>query len=74
MNLDRSLRGLTQIQVDPIKICAYAHTMKRSEKTMIVETLSALAESTRLEAVYLLHDGKENCVCELMKRLGATQS
>ncbi|WP_460275847.1 ArsR/SmtB family transcription factor [Celeribacter sp. ULVN23_4] len=41
---------------------------------MIVETLSALAEPTRLEAVYLLHDGKEHCVCELMKKLGATQS
>jgi ArsR family transcriptional regulator len=37
-------------------------------------TMSALSDPTRLAAVRLLWDGKEHCVCELMKRLGATQS
>jgi ArsR family transcriptional regulator, arsenate/arsenite/antimonite-responsive transcriptional repressor len=36
--------------------------------------LSALAEPTRLEALRLVWDGKEHCVCELMRALGATQS
>jgi ArsR family transcriptional regulator len=36
--------------------------------------LSALAEPTRLEALRLVWDGKEHCVCELMQALGATQS
>ena len=36
--------------------------------------LDALAEPTRLGAVRLLWDGKEHCVCELMERLGASQS
>jgi ArsR family transcriptional regulator, arsenate/arsenite/antimonite-responsive transcriptional repressor len=36
--------------------------------------LSALAEPTRLAAIRLLWDGREHCVCELMERLGATQS
>ena len=41
---------------------------------MIVTVLSALAEPTRLEAMRLLADGSEHCVCELMRKLGATQS
>ena len=41
---------------------------------MIVSVLSALAEPTRLEAMRLLSDGSEHCVCELMRKLGATQS
>lgn len=41
---------------------------------MIVYALSALAEPTRLEAMRLLSDGSEHCVCELMRKLGATQS
>jgi len=41
---------------------------------MILTLLSALAEPTRLEAMRLLQDGKEHCVCELMSKLGATQS
>jgi ArsR family transcriptional regulator len=41
---------------------------------MIVAVLSALAEPTRLEAMRLLADGSEHCVCELMRKLGATQS
>lgn len=36
--------------------------------------LSALADPTRLGAVRLLWDGEEHCVCELMRRLGASQS
>ena len=41
---------------------------------MIVPVLSALAEPTRLEAMRYLSDGSEHCVCELMRKLGATQS
>ena len=36
--------------------------------------LSALAEPVRLEALRLIWDGQEHCVCELMKALGASQS
>ncbi len=36
--------------------------------------LAALAEPSRLAALLLLRDGAEHCVCELMDRLGATQS
>ncbi|MBT2131583.1 ArsR/SmtB family transcription factor [Aliiroseovarius lamellibrachiae] len=41
---------------------------------MILAILSALAEPTRLQAVLLLADGSEHCVCELMKKLDASQS
>lgn len=41
---------------------------------MSVAILSALAEPTRLKAMQLLADGSEHCVCELMQKLGATQS
>jgi ArsR family transcriptional regulator len=41
---------------------------------MIISVLAALAEPTRLEAMRLLSDGSEHCVCELMRSLGATQS
>ncbi len=36
--------------------------------------LAALADPTRLGALAVLRDGREHCVCELMDRLGATQS
>lgn len=39
-----------------------------------VDILAALAEPTRLAAIRLLWDGQEHCVCELMRRLDATQS
>ena len=39
-----------------------------------VQLMSALADPTRLQALRLLWDGQEHCVCELMKILGATQS
>jgi len=41
---------------------------------MVLDVLSALAEPTRLAALRLLADGGERCVCELMARLGASQS
>jgi ArsR family transcriptional regulator len=41
---------------------------------MILPVLAALAEPTRLSAMRILHDGSEHCVCELMRKLGATQS
>jgi ArsR family transcriptional regulator, arsenate/arsenite/antimonite-responsive transcriptional repressor len=39
-----------------------------------VAILSALAEPTRLQALRIMWDGQEHCVCELMRELGATQS
>jgi ArsR family transcriptional regulator, arsenate/arsenite/antimonite-responsive transcriptional repressor len=39
-----------------------------------IALLSALAEPTRIEALRLLWDGREHCVCELMAALGASQS
>ncbi len=39
-----------------------------------VTILSALVEPTRLEALRMVWDGQEHCVCELMRELGATQS
>ena len=41
---------------------------------MVLSVLSALAEPTRLEAMRHLRDGREHCVCELMAKIGATQS
>jgi ArsR family transcriptional regulator len=41
---------------------------------MIISVLAALAEPTRLEAMRLLQDRSECCVCQLMQALGATQS
>lgn len=38
------------------------------------DLLSALVEPTRLRALQVLWDGGEPCVCELMDRLGTTQS
>ncbi len=39
-----------------------------------VDLLAALAEPTRLAALRILWDGGEHCVCELMGKLGASQS
>jgi ArsR family transcriptional regulator, arsenate/arsenite/antimonite-responsive transcriptional repressor len=36
--------------------------------------LSTLGEPTRLEALRMVWDGREHCVCELMSALGASQS
>lgn len=40
----------------------------------MITILSALAEPTRLDALRILADGSEHCVCELMEKLGASQS
>lgn len=39
-----------------------------------IALLSVLAHPTRLAALRLLRDAQEHCVCELMDRLGASQS
>lgn len=41
---------------------------------MMLSVLTALAEPTRLQAMRLLADGSEHCVCEVMQKLDATQS
>ena len=38
------------------------------------ETIIAISDPTRRAALALLWDGGEHCVCELMARLGASQS
>jgi ArsR family transcriptional regulator len=40
----------------------------------IISILAALAEPTRLAAMRLLWDGDEHCVCELMRKIDASQS
>lgn len=40
----------------------------------VAKLMSALSDQTRLRAMALLWDGDEHCVCELMERLGVTQS
>ncbi len=40
----------------------------------IVDVLSALAEPSRLEIIRILAAGGEHCACELMPRLGISQS
>ena len=42
--------------------------------TDAIELASALSDSTRLGAIRLLWDGEEHCVCELMRKLDASQS
>jgi ArsR family transcriptional regulator, arsenate/arsenite/antimonite-responsive transcriptional repressor len=39
-----------------------------------VVIFSALAEPVRIEALRMVWDGREHCVCELMRELGASQS
>ncbi|MFN4019100.1 MAG: ArsR/SmtB family transcription factor [Erythrobacter sp.] len=38
------------------------------------DLLTALSEPTRLRVLQIVWDGDEHCVCELMHRLGVTQS
>lgn len=52
-----------------MRLCAYKYIMIDA-----IALLSALAEPTRLAALRILRDGSEHCVCELMSRLGASQS
>lgn len=41
---------------------------------LAVDLMAALADATRLSVLRLLWDGQEHCVCELMEKLGASQS
>ncbi len=41
---------------------------------MLNKTLTALAEPTRLGAISILWDGEEQCLCDLMQILQASQS
>ena len=52
-----------------MRLTAYYGDMKDP-----VPLLAALAEPTRLAALRILWDGGEHCVCELMTKLGASQS
>jgi ArsR family transcriptional regulator len=63
---------MIQINAGVSRFCATAHEQR--VLPMIVAVLSALAEPTRLAAMRLLEDGGEHCVCELMHKLGTTQS
>ncbi|MDD3181850.1 MAG: metalloregulator ArsR/SmtB family transcription factor [Alphaproteobacteria bacterium] len=42
--------------------------------TEAIKLLTILAEPTRLQAIRLLWDGRERCVCELMDALQKNQS
>lgn len=58
-------------------ICVNAHMriyLYKRAMHEILSILSALAEPTRLSAIRLLWDGDEHCVCELMKKIDASQS
>ena len=57
-----------------MRMSAYPLAMLAEECAMIIKILSALAEPLRLEAICLLRDGRERCVCEIMEKLFATQS
>ena len=52
-----------------MRYCAYSVVMDST-----IALLAALAEPTRLAATRILWDGSEHCVCELMAKLGASQS
>ncbi len=52
-----------------MRIFKYTSVMER-----VVAFLAAVAEPTRLAALRLVWDGGEHCVCELMEKLGASQS
>jgi len=57
-----------------MRLHAYAHESNKTPMPSTLTLLSALAEPTRLAAVRLLWDGREHCVCELVRVLGVTQS
>lgn len=62
----------------PCLIRVKAHMRLRAYAASMImpidDLLSALSEPTRLRALQAIWDGEEHCVCELMGRLGATQS
>lgn len=41
---------------------------------MMQDVLTAICDPTRRAALVIIWDGGEHCVCELMARLGASQS
>ena len=43
-------------------------------RSSLEDLLATLSEPTRLAALQVVWDGQEHCVCELMGRLGASQS
>ena len=45
-----------------------------TSRSSLEDLLAALSEPTRLAALQVVWDGQEHCVCELMGRLGASQS
>lgn len=57
-----------------MRLHAYAHEHIGYLMQSSLTLLSALAEPTRLAAIRLLWDGREHCVCELVRVLGVTQS
>ncbi len=63
--------GLTLRTYAVASICGVSNIQIMKETISLLE---ALAEPTRLGALKLLWDGNEHCVCELMRRLGASQS
>ena len=54
-----------------MRVTAYA---KKVVTLKVPQVLSALSEPIRLDAMRIIWDGGEHCVCELMDRLDATQS
>ena len=72
----RGQHGLALREDASILKCAIAHMryIMYPRCMKIVAILSALAEPTRLAALSILWDGGEHRVCELMEKLGATQS
>jgi len=60
---------------ESLSVCGYAHKrIELSKPVNSITILSALAEPVRLEALRMVWDGREHCVCELMRDLGASQS
>jgi ArsR family transcriptional regulator len=51
-----------------------AHMRLGAYPAPMQEILTAICDPTRRAALALLWDGGEHCVCELMARLGASQS
>jgi ArsR family transcriptional regulator, arsenate/arsenite/antimonite-responsive transcriptional repressor len=57
-----------------LPLTSYAHKRIISNMKDVIGVLCALAEPTRLAALRIIWDGRERCVCELMRELGASQS
>ena len=57
-----------------MRYCAYANLTIHKQHAESRRHPLALAEPTRLSALRILWEGSEHCVCELMDKLGASQS